>query len=400
LRADRAAKFAVAGSVWAGLGIRENWVNHVAQELEFVPYTHDWTGAVRDFNDRLVADGLESELRFPEEPRLPVPHNLSGTLYQEDCLAVEGAMVRGAYLFTRERWVVRGQLRHVAHFRHPVSEGLVNRRYKGVGTSLLNHALQKCSLLYSLGMGHSARPLPRMLASQNWSIAPTSFYFRCLRPSRVLRNLACLRTHPRWRFIMDTAAWTGMGSIGISGMQHFRTRRPTKAFTVSVVRDFADEADEILKRATDAYSLLVFRDSQTLRRRYPAPDSRFLRLVVDSGSGPCGWAVVLPTPMRGHKQFGDLRVGTIVDCLALPGEEDYVIHAATRLLEAQGLDLIVSNQSHRNWCRALEDAGFLSGPSNYIFAASPQLASLLEPFANNFPAAHLTRGDGAGPIHL
>jgi hypothetical protein len=404
LRAYRVTSSAVDGANWAGLGLHLHEAIGVAQGLEIIPYTRDWIGSVRQFNDRLVAGGLDSELRFPEEPRQQFSIKPNGTLHQEHHLVVEGATVRGAYLLTHERWIVGGQTRHVCHFRLPVSEGLINRHYKGVGSSMLQHALQKNTLLYSLGMGCLDRPLPRMLNSRNWSLATTSFYFRCLRPGRVLHELVCLRTHPGWDFALDTGGWGGVGSLLISGTQHLRMRRPAKRFNVSVVRDFGNEVDEIVdeiqERSLDAYALLPCRDSEILRLRYPASDSRFFRLVVDSGSGPCGWVVVLATSMNGHKQFGDLRVGTIVDCLAVPGDEDYVIHAASRFLEEQEVDLIVSNQSHRNWRRAFEHAGFFSGTSNYIFAASPQLSRLLEPFASNFPASHLTRGNGAGPIHL
>jgi hypothetical protein len=394
----------VDGANWAGLGIHLHQAICVAEGMEIIPYTCDWIGSVRQFNDRLVAGGLDCELRFPEEPRQQFSINPNGTLHQEHHLVVEGATVRGAYLLTHERWIVGGQMRHVCHFRLPVSEGLINRQYKGVGSSMLQHALQKNTLLYSLGMGSLDRPLPRMLNSRHWSLATTSFYFRCLRPGRVLHDLVCLRKHPAWNFALDTGRWGGIGSLLISGTQELRMRRPAKTFKVSVVRDFGNEVDEIVdeiqERARDAYALLPCRDSEILRLRYPASDSRFFRLVVDSGSGPCGWAVVLATSMHGHKQFGDLRVGTIVDCLAVPGDEDYVIHAASRFLEEQEVDLIISNQSHRNWLRAFEHSGFFCGTSNYIFAASPQLSRLLEPFASNFPASHLTRGNGAGPIHL
>lgn len=387
-----------------GLGIHLHRAIGIALGLNIIPYTCDWIGSVRQFNDRLVAGGLDRELRFPEEPRQQFSLKPDGILHQEHHLVVEGATVRGAYLLTHERWIVGGQMRHVCHFRLPVSEGLINRKYKGVGSSMLHHALQKNTLLYSLGMGGLDRPLPRMLSSRNWSLVTTSFYFRCLRPGRVLRELVCLRTHPGWNFALGTGGGSSVGSLLISGSQQLRMRRLAKRFNVSVVRDFGNEVDEIVdgiqERACGAYALLPSRDSEILRLRYPASDPRFFRLLVDSGSGPCGWAVVIATSMHGHKQFGDLRVGTIVDCLAVPGDEDYVIHAASRFLEEQKVDLIVSNQSHRNWRRAFEHAGFFSGTSNYIFAASPQLSRLIEPFAGNFPASHLTRGNGAGPIHL
>ena len=80
--------------------------------------------------------------------------------------------------------------------------------------------------------------------------------------------------------------------------------------------------------------------------------------------------------MQDHKQFGDMRVGTIVDCLAPPADAPAVMRAAAALLEARGVDLIISNQLHAAWSNALVHAGFLRGPSNYLLALSPAFAAL------------------------
>jgi hypothetical protein len=138
------------------------------------------------------------------------------------------------------------------------------------------------------------------------------------------------------------------------------------------------------------------RDAATLNVLYPPGTDRFTRIRVDSR----GWAVVLDTQMRSHKYFGDMRVGTVADCFAAPDDASAVIAAATQLLSSRGVDLIVSNQSHDAWCAGLKGCGFRKGPSNFIFAASKKLATLLEPFDESVGGVHLTRGDGDGPIHL
>jgi hypothetical protein len=102
--------------------------------------------------------------------------------------------------------------------------------------------------------------------------------------------------------------------------------------------------------------------------------------------------------MRGHKQFGDLRVGTIVDCLAPPEDAAVVVRTATRVLEERGVDLIVSNQLHQTWSRALAAAGFRQAPTNFLLAMSPALAARMENHGDR--EIHMNRGDGDGPIHL
>jgi hypothetical protein len=109
---------------------------------------------------------------------------------------------------------------------------------------------------------------------------------------------------------------------------------------------------------------------------------------------------LLNTQMSGHRQFGGMRVGTLVGCLAKPADARDVVASARDLLEENGADLIVSNQQSGAWGRALKDCGFLQGPSNFPFFASPKLAALLEPFAANAETFHLNREDGDGPINL
>ena len=113
-----------------------------------------------------------------------------------------------------------------------------------------------------------------------------------------------------------------------------------------------------------------------------------------------GWAVVLDSHLSGHKYFGDMRLGSIVSGLATPADAAMVVRAAAAFLRSRGVDLIVSNQSHTVWCRAFSRAGFLRGPSNFLFASSPQLTALLGRQHVQNCDLHLTRGDGDGPINL
>ena len=66
------------------------------------------------------------------------------------------------------------------------------------------------------------------------------------------------------------------------------------------------------------FSLIALRDSGTLNRLYPPANGRFLASAASRAGKLVGWAVVLDSQMSGHKQFGNMRVGSIVDCLAEP----------------------------------------------------------------------------------
>jgi hypothetical protein len=140
--------------------------------------------------------------------------------------------------------------------------------------------------------------------------------------------------------------------------------------------------------------MIGMRDARTLRTLYPESNSRFVRLRVSDGARTLGWAVVAETQMQAHEQYGNLRTGTILDCLARDGDTVKVMAAATRALMERDVDLITSNQSYGPWVAAMQACGFFKGPSTFIFAASQRLAGMLNPFEQCFPLTHLNRGDG------
>jgi hypothetical protein len=319
--------------------------------------------------------------------------------------------VRGGYILRRQTFSVCGATLAAAHYRLPLSEGIVNRSYAMLGLRMVRDALSREPRLYGLGMGGWDKPLPQMLKRLGWTMCAVPFHFKVVHPFRFLRHIEALRTSPPRRAALDAAAFTGAGWLG---MKALGLTRPLPSGPFNLEPGFAPWADEVWERSRPAYALLAQRDAATLEQLYPPSDPRFLRVRAAGG-----WAVLLDTQMQSHKQFGDMRVGAIVDCLAPPGSAGAVIRAAASLLEQRGVDLIVSNQLHGAWRRALTESGFRTGPSNYLLALSPALADAagggpdralrsceeMRPQAGVgklklAPPFHINRGDGDGPIHL
>ena len=146
--------------------------------------------------------------------------------------------------------------------------------------------------------------------------------------------------------------------------------------------------------------MVAVRDHEVLQLLYPRRETRFHRLKVSQGDRLLGWAVLLDTQMSNHKQFSQLRVGSLVDGFASTSDAGTVVKAATQFLERRGVDLIVSNHSHKQWGDALKASGYLSGPSNYLFAASRALDKLLKQSKTENDQTFINRGDGDGPINL
>ncbi|TET95197.1 MAG: hypothetical protein E3J26_03190 [Candidatus Zixiibacteriota bacterium] len=264
------------------------------------------------------------------------------------------------------------------------------------------NALQRQPLLYALGMGGLDQPLPKFLKAMKWNIQPVPFYFNIVHPAKFLRNIAAVRTSVTRKMALDFLAVSGIGWVAVKLYQAVRSRRADPKVTLKVepVSSFAAWADDIWDRSKHGYHLTSVRDRKTLNILYPEDNERFIRLCFLKNQQTVGWVVALDTTMIEHKQFGSMRVGSIVDLLALPGNEAGIVEAATRFLQAAGADVLVSNQSCASWCSALEKSGFVRGPSNFVLAISPELARMLDPLERSMAEIHMNRGDGDGPINL
>jgi hypothetical protein len=366
--------------------------------LTIVPFEAGWTDGVLAFNQR-ISEGGWGEFVLP--PAGSVAETIGSPVPWEGWLVVEDKTVRGGYLLKRQHFSYSGNLQPTGFYQLSVSEGVIDKRFSAAGMKMATHAVSANPLLFALGMGGFDRPLPRFLKALGWNLQEVPFLFRMRRPGRVLRNIRALRASPLRRFAADVAALSGAGAIGVRVMQTAAARgwKRDRAEAVEVPA-FGDWADRVWNECHAAYSMIAPRDSATLNTLYPASFERIHRLQVRRGPAVVGWALVRHTRMNGHKQFGDLHVGTLVDCLSSFEHAAVVVRAATRFLEDCGVDLIVSNQANEVWRGALQGAGYLRGPSNFILAVSRPLSRLLDPFAENAAKAHINRGDGDGPIHL
>lgn len=366
------------------------------------PYTEDRVPAVKEFNARLRTAGAYSDFLFFENyipallPKLP-----GRKIYEEYFVAAEGGNVRGAFAIKHQRFSFFGDIKPVDFYHFPLSEGIINRAYTNIGIHMLRGALRDHPLMFALGMGGFDQPLPRMLKAMGWNMTLVPFYFRVVRPFRFLRGMAELRRSSAGRVLADLGAFSGLGSVGIRLVHAWKSQSKTKYRSVKAeqVATFGAWADDIWNSSRARYSMIGERDHENLNILYP-PDSKFIRLKITGDGASIGWIVLLDTRMRNNRHFGNLRVGSIVDCLALPENAGDVIRAAAEFLNDRRVDLIISNQSHKAWTGALAGDGFFKAPSNCVFATSPQLSALLAPFEAHVSEAHLNRGDGDGPIHL
>jgi hypothetical protein len=368
--------------------------------IEIVSYTAEYVDNVRQFNQRMARGGegefqLPGDLRqFEESQGTPIPW--------AGWLALEEGIVRGGYLLRRQDFSFGGDIRNLGFYNRSVSEGAIDPAYAMVGMRMVTNATSLAPLAFALGMGGVDKRLPRFLKAFGWKLHEIPFLFRVVHPGRFVRNIAAIRTTRLRQVGLDLMAFSGAARVGIGVVQAFRRKVSYRRnhVTYEETPDFGPWADSIWSSCGDSFSMIAVRDSRALNALYPGTMARISRLKVYSSGKIVGWAVVLNTQMKGHKQFGNLHVGTLVDCLAQHEDAPAIAEAAERFLESKGVDIIVSNQSHTSWRSALLERGYFEGPTNFALAISRGLARLLDPIERNLTRIHMTRGDGDGPIHL
>ncbi len=368
--------------------------------LEIIAYRPEHEPAVAAFNARAIEHRAPFCLSKTAIAAW-LPKVAGGRFYREFFLALDGGEVRGGFTLRRQEFLLRGKVTAVANYQGPLSEGIWDRRFMMAGVQMLRAALRDQPLLYALGMGGIDQPLPKLLATAGWSIALVPFHFKVLRASAFLRNIRPLRATPARARLMNLAAASGLGAAAVQAFQWLRTkrRRPADA-GCTVVSDFGAWADDVWEKTRPVYSFTAIRDRTAQNILFGDGNPHNLLLRCTRSGADIGWAVVRSTQMRGDQYFGDMRLGSIVDCLAVPGEEFAVTALAIKHLRALASDLVVTNQMHSAWNLALREAGFLSTKSNFLLATSPQLTDALG--GSDFSAAglHFNRADGDGPIHL
>jgi hypothetical protein len=368
--------------------------------MEIVPFTSAHQPAIERMNAKLAGAG--SRWRFPAKER---PHEADQlAVWAESFIAVEGGECYGGYLLKHQQFFVRGRPLQLADLQMPLSLAEIDSAYGRVSAALLIDLLRRSPRCYALGLGAEDTQLARLLAAAGWEHTAVPFYFNVKSANRFARNIRLPADKKRLQMALRVLGHARVAGIGLGAREMLRSRRasgaPPRHGPQRELAVFDDAADELFTAHAEPYSLVADRRAAALNAVYPEQDSRFIRVSVERGGQVVGWAVLLDTAMRDDQYFGDLRVGTLVDCFAAPADASAVVAAADDALERRGVDVVISNQLHPAWCEALEAAGYEHGPSNFFFYYSQALAEALADVPDWKRGIHMNRGDGEGPSHL
>jgi hypothetical protein len=373
--------------------------------IRIAPLSRDLLPAARALNARL---GPAAPFFLPEKlsswPAAPASNSCGiSAISWTHCVALEdaeqGAEARGGFLLMDQPAWIAGETRAASNSQSMLSEGLRDRRYGMVSVHMLKYIEQHSPYAFMVGMGNAQNPLPRLLRAAGWTLRPVPFFFRVYHARNFLREMRPLRQNRFRRMVARVAALSGVGRMGIRLLQARPAAGALRGVSVDPVGSWGPWADEFWERYRTDCSFAVVRDRSTLDLLYPLAADRLTVALIRQGAAPRGWAAWLNTPMQNDQYFGNLRVATILDCVAVPGFAELCARAVASHLEQSGADVAIANHSHFLWTLAFRKAGFLRSPSNYLLATSKPLSAAILAGGGE-QRIHLTRGDGDGRIHL
>jgi hypothetical protein len=365
--------------------------------LRFANITADHLPAIRRFNTRMRAGGVDAAYLIEESAPAADPDR-TAPVYSDRIVALDpDGEVRGGYIGQWRDYWVDGEIRRLGNYQSPISEGIIDKKYTATGVVITRHALATHPYWHTTGMGGLDRPLPRMLKSLGWQLAPVPFLFRVNRPGAFFREFRYFRSRAAVQAGMYALAYSGAGWLGVRALDVWQALRyPAPKLRLESVDRFDEVADAHWERCKTHFRFAAVRSAAHLNHLYRPGDGRFQRLLFWEGARLAGWAVLLRYTMRDNKYFGNLTTGVLADCLAMPEDLPAVAHAAGHALAGSGVDVSLANATHEGVLEGLRRAGFRSGPTNYGVGLSKPMAALLRPEGGAQPGMLLMRGDGDG----
>jgi len=374
--------------------------------VRIVPAQPEDAAAVAAFNERMRAAGANHRLTTGRPFRDYVVKDGSPVTLERYFVWVDDILRGGVVVKRLPFWLAGNGPVEVAFYGYPVSEGVANPEFGFLGLMIQKFVTQRYPLVYGLGTGGLHLPVAKLMVATGWQAQPVPFRFLVFRAGAFLREIEFIRRrHGVVRLLADMAAATGLGAAGLGLFRFAQSlagrRLRTEGFRSEPVNTWSAWADEIWQGARESYALIGDRSCAALATLYPDAHPHLRRLrVVNAAGQVAGWAVIIVARQRESRYFGNLCLGTLVDCLARPGLEVAVVSAALREMKQAGADLAVTNLSAAEFVRACDRVGMSSGPSNFFLFLSPGLRKRLAPVLDAGRSPFFTRGDGDGPIHL
>jgi hypothetical protein len=276
------------------------------------------------------------------------------------------------------------------HRNGPVAPLLVKKLNEAMDTVLTLH-VEEAALRVFKGVGwYHLGTIPQYIRVLNARAFVRAFARRGqpLVPARAARLWPLLRyaSAPVAAFIR--LAFTALAACGML------TRRRSLDLTVGEERAFDHGYTELAERVKDRLGAWVFRDVPYLVARYGRRMKTYRVLACRRHGRLLGYAVVKLKQFRDDPRMGDIRMGTLVDCVFDPDEPsvlDALLEGTVQRCRRERIDVVFCSASLRSLGVGLRHHGFLAMPGTLNAAFHDRTGALGAPLP--LDAWHLMRGD-------
>jgi hypothetical protein len=164
------------------------------------------------------------------------------------------------------------------------------------------------------------------------------------------------------RFSGPVAALVSVAFAGLALPAALRRRAVPGAIVVEE-RGFDPSYTRLAERLKAKFAAWVFRDEPYLTARYGPRMGVYRVLACRRQSQLLGYCVVKLRQFQGDPRMGDIRMGTIVDCVfdpEAPEVLDLLMQSAVTLCRREGVDVVFCSASLRELGRCLRRHAFIS----------------------------------------
>jgi len=205
------------------------------------------------------------------------------------------------------------------------------------------------------------------------------------------------RWAPLWTALARVPApGAALVSIAFAGLAVVGAGRRRSAANVTVLEERGFDAGytALAERVKGKFGVWVFRDEQYLMARYGRRMDAYRLLACRRPDRLAGYCIVKLRQFENDQRMGDIRMGTIVDCVVDPDEPevlDSLLRSAVALCRREQIDVVFCSASLREIGRGLRRHAFVPIPGTLNAAFHDRTGML----GRNLPLEswHLMRSD-------
>jgi len=188
-----------------------------------------------------------------------------------------------------------------------------------------------------------------------------------------------------WGLGVGQAIWVGLT---------FGARPKTVPGEVREEQGFDDSYNQLWQSVSGRFGACLARDQKYLQWRFGRSPERYRVFACRQEHRLLGYCIVKTKQFSKDSRMGNMKVGTIVDCLFdpdVPAAFQTLLDAVLKACEREDIHAVLCTASHASVRRLLRANGFLAIPGNLNFAYHNRTNVPLQDIP--LEAWHLMRGD-------